>query len=284
MSEANAAQAQFWNGEASQRWLQLEPMMERLLAQVSDLVLKASAPGEGAHVLELGCGAGRLALTLAARVGPSGRVMGVDISGPLLGRAEERARAEGLPNLTFTCADAQETALPPAAFDMVVSQFGAMFFADPVRAYRNLRSGLRPGGRLVLAVWGNPRENPLFALPRKAAEARLGPGEPTPPEAPGPFALAEPSRITSILSGAGFAEISVTPTHLTLHHPDGLNAVLPAMTSLGPVVGLLREKNGTEADRAAITAAIAQAMQPFVTPKGIAIPALINLVQARNPG
>lgn len=284
MSDANAAQAQFWNGDVSQRWLRLEPVMERLLAQVTDLVLKTAAPGTGERVLELGCGAGRLALALGGRVGTDGKVMGLDISAPLLGRAAERARAAGLSNMTFTCADAQEAPLPPAAFDMVVSQFGAMFFADPVRAYQNLRTGLRPGGRLVLAVWGNPAENALFSLPKKAAEGRLGPAEPAPPEAPGPFALAAPTRIAAILQDAGFSEISVTPTPLMLCHPEGLDAVLPSMTTLGPVAGMMRDKGGTEADLAAITAAIAQAMQPFVTPEGIAIPALINLVQARNPG
>ena len=98
----------------------------------------------------MGCGAGTTTLALARSVGAQGRVVGLDVSAPLLARARERAAAAGLAGrIEWIEGDAQQHALPAQHFDLLFSRFGVMFFADPVAAFRNLAAALRPGARLT---------------------------------------------------------------------------------------------------------------------------------------
>jgi SAM-dependent methyltransferase len=177
MSEENAGQAEFWSGEVGRRWLEQEAANEALTAEVSARLVAAVRPGD--QVLEVGCGPGGLSLLLARAAGPQGQVLGLDISGLLLARAEERRRDDGATNLVFQVADAQDAALPSGRFDLVVSQFGVMFFADTLAAFANLRGALRSGGGALFAVWGPVGANPGFAIPRAAATSRRA-------RAPGP--------------------------------------------------------------------------------------------------
>jgi SAM-dependent methyltransferase len=110
------------------------------------------------HVLDVGCGAGQTTRE-AARTAQAGSAFGVDVSAPAIGRARELARADGLRNVTFECADAQVYRFPPERFDLAVSRFGTMFFDDPVAAFANIRRALRPAGRLAMMVWQAPERN-----------------------------------------------------------------------------------------------------------------------------
>ena len=101
-------------------------------------------------VLDIGCGCGVTTLA-AARTARS--ALGVDISNPLIAVARERARQQSVSNAEFLVADAQIHEFPAAGFDLVISQFGLMFFDDPVRAFANLRRSLAPGGRILFVTW-----------------------------------------------------------------------------------------------------------------------------------
>src|SRR5215470_17327500 len=140
MTNANAEQTKYWNQQAA-------------------------PPGE--RVLDLGCGCGASSLALASRVGPSGRVLGLDVSEPMLARARERAA--GLAQVSFRHADVQTAALERGAFDAAFSRFGVMFFEDPQAAFRNVLGALRPGGRLVFVCWRPVAENPWVQVPMAAA-------------------------------------------------------------------------------------------------------------------
>jgi SAM-dependent methyltransferase len=199
-------------------------------------------------------------------------VLGLDISAPLVARAEERRRALGVGNLAFALGDAQVHRFEPARADLAASRFGVMFFADPVAAFRNLARGLRPGGRVVFVAWAGPEQNPFFTLPMQAATARLGPAAPADPDAPGAMAFRNPDRVLGILAAAGLADARATPFAADLHHPGGLQALLRFLPNAGPIARLLREKNGTDADREAILADLATALAPFETSDGIRIP------------
>ena len=115
----------------------------------------------------MGCGAGQSVLQLADRVGPSGRVTGVDVAPPLLEVA--RRRAVGRSQVDFIECDALRLALPERSIDCVFSRFGVMAFRDPVAAFSNFRRMMTPSGRLAFVCWRSLDENELDFLPLQAA-------------------------------------------------------------------------------------------------------------------
>ena len=119
----------------------------------------------GQRVVDLGCGSGRTTLELAARVGPGGEAVGVDISAGMLARARERAARSGTGNVEFVYADVQVHELGEALFDAAYSRFGVMFFADPVAAFANIRKALRPGAVLSFVCWQSVFDNEWMLHP-----------------------------------------------------------------------------------------------------------------------
>src|SRR3954469_20864542 len=132
-----------WNDE---RRITVWPKREVLTDEVTPLLLAAAAPQQGERIVDIGCGGGRSSLAAARAVGADGAVVGIDVSNGLLQLAEERRQAAGAANLRFVLADAPTDSSPGAPFDAATSQFGVMFFDDPVAAFANIRSQLRPGG------------------------------------------------------------------------------------------------------------------------------------------
>src|SRR5207237_8246846 len=175
-------------------------------------LLRETKAAAGERVLDVGCGPGATALRLAAAVGPSGHVTGVDIAEPMLGLLRRRVAERAIANLTPLLADAQTHAFAPASFDLLTSRFGVMFFADHLAAFRNLGGALRPGGRLCMAVWAGIADNVHWQIPFEIAVKHVGPPRPQPPHAPGPMALGDPDYVREVLNGAGFAEIAIEPT------------------------------------------------------------------------
>jgi SAM-dependent methyltransferase len=162
--------------------------------------LRAAAgirPGD--RVLDVGCGAG-LTTREAARAAAPGSALGIDISADALHRARELAAAEGLDNITFEQGDAQAHPFEPESFDVVISRFGVMFFAEPVAAFANIARALRTGGRMVALVW-QPGEDNEWAV---ALDEAVGYTE---PEDAGPFSLGDPDATRRILERAGFADV-----------------------------------------------------------------------------
>jgi SAM-dependent methyltransferase len=276
----NAEQAEFWNAQPGQNWVRHQADLDAIHEPITALLLSACAPREGESVLDVGCGAGASAFALGRAVAPSGHVHGVDISVPLIARAEERKRELGIGNVSFEVADAQDHPFEPRGFDLVASRFGLMFFSDPVAAFRNLASGLRLGGRIVFAAWAGPEHNPWFVWPQRIAVARLGAVAQTPPDAPGPMAFRDIGRVCGILKDAGFSKCKGESLEADLHHPGGLEAVVRLAAHVGPTARVLREKNGTAEDHAAIVEEIATAFQQFGSADGIRIPACFNIFAA----
>ena len=157
-------------------------------------------------MLDVGCGTGKPTLDLARLASP-GHVLGVDLSRRMLGRARDRAEAEGLTNVEFLQADAQVHPFDEGAFDVAVSVFGAMFFNDPVAALSNVGRALRPGGRLAVLAWQALARNQWLVALRAALAVGRTLGAP-PNGAPGPFALAEPDHVRWVLGAAGMSTSS----------------------------------------------------------------------------
>ena len=142
------------------RWLANLNDFESTIASVGDALLARAAYSAGEHVLDIGCCGGATSLAIAEAVQPGGEVLGIDISPDLIAATTRRAAAAGIANARFVCADAASVTLPDSPYDRLFSRFGSMFFADPISAFANLRKLLDLGGRIDLAVWGPPQQNP----------------------------------------------------------------------------------------------------------------------------
>jgi SAM-dependent methyltransferase len=159
-------------------------------------------------VLDVGCGTGTTTLQAANAVIPGGSVIGIDNNPEATAIAAHRACRVG--GITIVTGDAAKYQ-PPEAVDVIIARFATMLFIDPVAAHRNLAAALRPGGRFVAVAWQAPNRNLWHALPMQAVHAHLQLDRPQISEAPGPFALAEPTRIDSVLREAGFAVVRISP-------------------------------------------------------------------------
>jgi SAM-dependent methyltransferase len=283
MTEANKDQAAFWNADAGQCWTRFHADLDAMHAEVTALLMATCAARPGESVLDIGSGAGGSTFELARAVGPEGQVLGLDISAPLVTEAREIAAASGVSNARFDLGDAQDMALPRAAFDLAASRFGVMFFADPLAAFRNIATALKTGGRFVFVAWAGPEHNPWFATPGRIAQARLGALPPSPPEAPGPMAFRDADRVVGLLGAAGFEEARAEPVDLHLVLPGGIPAALNLLRHIGPIPGVIRAHGGTEEDVQAIHAEVAEAFAAYAGRDGLALPARVACFSAHRP-
>ena len=280
----NAEQVRYWNETAAPKWVQYQAILDTQLETLGRTAMERARLAPGERVLDVGCGCGATSRALAARVGPSGHVHGVDISTPMLERAAALAREAGVGNVRFTNADAQTHRFEPAGADVLFSRFGVMFFADPPAAFRNLRGALRPGGRLAFVSWRPLAENPWLLVPLGVAAQHIQLPPPPAPGAPGPFAFADADRVRDILEQAGFRGVHHEPLDEILRVGGGGldEAVHFLLEGVGPTSAALREAD--PAVRPRVFAAVREALGPFVTPEGVRMPAAAWIVTATSPG
>lgn len=274
----NAAQIADWDGPVGEVWANLQKELDEVTRRYGDPALMAANVRPGERVIDVGCGCGDSSLTLAREVGPSGSVLGVDVSEPMLAVAGQRA--EGIANLAFQRLDASQAKLS-GDHDLIFSRFGVMFFDDPTAAFTNMHAWLRPGGRLTFVCWRHPRENPWAIVPVVAArEALKLEAPPADLNAPGPFAFHDLARLESILRDAGFSGFEARPLDAPM--PMGANVVEAAdrMTSYGPGFRVVREA-GME-KRPIAAAAIAKALEPYAAADGsVSLNGAVWIVTAR---
>ncbi len=164
MAGDNTAMAELWNGLSGENWIRFDEHHDRGLRRWGEAVLAAAAPAAGERVLDVGCGTGWMTRAAARAVG-DGHALGVDISELLVARATAKAEDEGVANVAFTVADAQDHPFEPESVDLAISRFGVMFFADAVAAFANVSRALAPGGRLAFACWQELRHNHWILVP-----------------------------------------------------------------------------------------------------------------------
>jgi SAM-dependent methyltransferase len=175
----------------------------------------------GDHVLDIGCGSGQTTRE-AARLANVGSALGIDISASAIERARELAQAQEIRNVAFECADAQVHRFGQERFDLAISRFGTMFFADPAAAFGNVGRALRRDGRLVMMVWQAHDRNEWDVAIRQCL---AGPGTAA-SAGPDPFSLADPPVVTGILEAAGFMDVSFTDVHEPMYFGPDVAAAL----------------------------------------------------------
>lgn len=274
----NDEQRAYWNGESADYWVREQDRMDRILAPVMQALLAFAEPSAGERVIDVGCGCGATTIELARIVGPSGHVTALDISDPMLRHAKERLRA--YPNTTCLLGDASELPLQDLRANLIVSRFGVMFFGDPAAAFRNLRQGLVPGGRVRFACWRPIDENPWMRIPLHAAYDHL-PRLPKPgPEDPGPFSFADPARVTRILTEAGFTPPSFARLEIEVDLAAGgsLDDAARHASETGPARRALADQ--PEQLVAAARESIRQALAACASADGIKLAGAVWLVAA----
>ncbi len=205
---ANAEQAEAWNGDNGQHFIAENARQQRMVEPHTARLMAAAAVGPGERVLDIGCGCGDTTV-LAARSAPDGSAVGVDLSAAMLAEARRLASREQVRNVRFEQADAQTHPFPAAGFDVALSRFGVMFFGAPAAAFANIAAAVRPGGRLAFACWQDPSKVEFFTLPSRVIAPYVSRPAPPEPGEPGPFSLASPQRIRTLLNGAGFGAVRI---------------------------------------------------------------------------
>jgi len=219
----------------------------------------------GQRVLELAAGPGDTGFMAAELVSPGGTLLTSDAVDPMLEIARERADKLGIGNVEFKVLDLQWIDLETASVDAVVCRWGLMFASDPGSALQEMRRVLRPQGRIALAVWAEPEENPWATIPTRAL-VELGHAEPPDPSAPGMFVLADADRLRSLLDEAGFVEPVVE--RIGLHRADpSVEAYLSGTTDLSAPFAEVRERLSDD-EWAAVARRVGELTAPFTTEDG----------------
>jgi SAM-dependent methyltransferase len=274
----NVEQMDYWNGAGGEHWAAEQVRYDEINAEFEARVVAVLAPEPGHRVLDVGCGNGALSLAIAPLVAPAGLVLGLDISGPMLETARQRAHAARLSNATFEHGDAQTYQLEEAAFDATVSRFGVMFFDDPDAAFANLTRSLRPGGRAVFTCWQDLLANEWLMVPAGAALAHVPMPDLGEAGQPGPFSLADPDRVRSILTDAGFADVHVEELRCPMRMGSTVQDTVSFMQRTDMAAALMADVADQVA--AAAWAAVREALESYAGPDGVVLQGAAWLVTA----
>lgn len=274
----------FWNDVLVAKFERFRNIMLDGLSYHSRIPFRTLDVPSGAKVLDVGCGWGDTAIELARMAGPTGSVLGLDCCNAFLEKGRTDARAAGLSNVRFVVADVQTHRFLPE-YDLCFSRFGMMFFSNPVAAMRNVRSALKPGGRLVFITWRTIDDNPWLGVPKKVALGFLPPpGDDAATCGPGPFSMANPDVVTAQLKAAGFVDVHFTRTDGPVMVGRDVEQAMAFQLALGPAGEIVREA-GAEAERrkSEIEAALRAELARHVGAGGVVMQSSSWTITARKP-
>ena len=260
---------QAWDGVLFDRFVEFRDILVEGLGAHGDVALSANPPRPGERVIDIGCGFGDTAQRIAEMVGPEGDVLGIDAAPRFVELARREAEEAGVENVRFEVCDPEEGV--EGEFDMAFSRFGTMFFANPVRALRNIRGALVPGGRLCMVVWRAKAENEWLSVAEKTVERFVSEPEETdePTCGPGPFAMANADTTSGMLMSAGFEEIALRRCDLDYRMGEGMDRTIAAVTAIGPAGEVIRlAGDAAEELRPQIEAALREDLARFERPDG----------------
>jgi SAM-dependent methyltransferase len=266
----NAESQEAWNGVLFERFVRFRATIVVGLGRHGEKAMAICPPASGERVLDIGCGFGDASQQLAALVGPSGSVLGVDIAPRFIEAARAEAEMAGVANVRFEARDVQATQFADT-FDYAFSRFGTMFFDNAVVALRNVRAAMAPGGRLCIVVWRRRFDNPWIYEAEKVVKPVLQEPEATdePRCGPGPFSMADADTTSGQLAAAGFANVALHRVDLPLLIGKTLAEAVALNMALGPAAEAIRLA-GAQAERMRpeLERLLCAALTPFVTTDG----------------
>jgi SAM-dependent methyltransferase len=270
--------AEAWAGDARVRvWLEIRESLERQLEPLGREAIQQVRLRAGERVLDVGFGIGSTPSTLAQLVGPSGKVVGIDLLSAALDVM--RSEASCSPNVSFVQGDAEVYPFPPGSFDAAFSRFGVMFFTNPVAAFTNIRRALRSGGRIAFVCWRRLSENELDALPIRAASPHVPAQLIAEAEEAPHFSFADPTFLREALTQAGYDGIDIREYDLDVSSGD-LQSMVSVCSRVGSLGALLREHPEFRRDA---VGALENALVPSDGPGGPALRAATWIVLATAP-
>lgn len=274
----NEKQHAFWNGAMGELWVREQAFMDGMLRSFQTFLVSHAVSKRPDSVLDIGCGNGTTTIAIAEALGRDARVVGVDISEPMIANAQSSIPA-GLDTVQFVAADASAHNFRDQRFDLIISRFGAMFFSDPVQALSHLLGAAHPGAETALVAWRSLDDNAFMAAGMRAAAA-FPPTPPTPqPGAPGAFAFAEPAHVETVFTSAGWMKPSLEPADLPCTFPAAdldmfIENLAPTRPDLGDLDPGLRNE---------VLAAVRSALETFVDGDTVKMTARTWLIRARAP-
>jgi SAM-dependent methyltransferase len=288
VASENEEATQAWSGVLFDRFVEYRDLIVEGLRAHGDAAMQLYPPETWDRVIDIGCGFGDTTQQLAGLVGPDGQAVGVDVSEPFIRASIAEAAEAGVENVEFFAADVQVGDLQ-GPYDYAFSRMGLMFFANPVQALRNIRGSLRPGGRLVGAVWRRKLDNEWLHRAEQATEQYLE--EPEEPEdvrcGPGPFSMANPDTVSEQLQIAGFERPTFTRCDIPIKIGNDLDHAVAFNMALGPAAELLRICPAEEVDRLRpkVERDIRNVLADYVEDDGLVLgPASTWIVTATVPG
>lgn len=235
-----------WQAQVGRSWADSYRLTDRSFSGLTERLLERIAERDGNSVLDIGCGAGELALAVA-RQRPGAEVLGVDVSADLVAVASERGAMHG--NARFALADAAQWRGDGFEPDLLVSRHGVMFFDDPPAAFANLHAAAQDGARLVFSCFREAAENPWAA----EIAVLLGVAPSADPKAPGPFAFADPNHVAAILTAGGWRDPqfeAVNFAYIAGKGEEPVDDALALFRRIGPAAAALRAMQGDDRTRA----------------------------------
>jgi ubiquinone/menaquinone biosynthesis C-methylase UbiE len=264
--------------EAAGAWGANRQVLQAAAEPVSHWMVDAIDPQPGHRVLELAAGPGDTGFLAAEMIEPGGTLISSDVVDEMVDQARARAAELKIANVEFQTIDAEWIDLPTASLDGVLVRWGYMLFADPATALRETRRVLRPGGRLALAAWADPEDNPWAWVPRAELIA-MGVVEAPPAGAPDMFAFRDPQRIVGLLEETGFEDIVVEQVAILYRYPsldEWWDTMLDISAVLAKAVGAL-----TPARRDDLRDAVDARLAEYVAADGsVALPGLTHVAAA----
>jgi SAM-dependent methyltransferase len=249
-------QLETWTN-AAPGWKRNDALLRGFTAPVTAHMVAGLQPGQ--RVLDIASGTGEPALEAAARVGPTGSVLGFDFVAAMLEFAREKAASQGLRNVEFRLSDGEALNAPQGSFDVATMRWGLMFMPDPLACLRRVHAALKPGGRLALTCWASPEENPWASVPMAVLRRHLDIPVP-PPNAPGLFAFADRERLRATIAEAGFRDAMVEKIAFTMAaFPTGAELIAYQLDLAGPIAAIFNKLPAEK--RADVTAEMAREVE-----------------------
>lgn len=278
MDIANVDMARHWDGEEGDDWTENADRYDATDRYIWEQFTAKVPILAGDHVLDIGCGTGKSTRDMARGAG-NGDVLGIDLSSRMLADARRRTDEQGLANAEYLHGDAQVHPFKAGAYDVAISSFGAMFFADPVAAFANIRRAVRPGGRLAMLAWRPAEDNEWLCAFFDALAAGRDLSLP-PAGMPGPFGLADREATHRNLVEAGWHDIDITPLDAPMWlGADGEDA-WGFVAGMGIVRGLTGDLDDAARERALDS--LRSVIVSHESPEGVLIGAGEWLITART--